>query len=111
MERLLRQINHPNTTDIPSIAAPTIIMIMKREERFERKNANAEPTQKMKAPSRNAKSDAIHVIVFPEKYPIERNNPKKAPSETSAIDRIAIAKNILSKKARQDKSKWIIPFT
>ena len=110
-EGLSRQINHPKTTDMPSIAAPTIIRIMKREESLERKNANAEPAQKITAPSRNARSDAIHEIVFPEKYPIERNNPKKAPSETSAIDRIAIAKNIRSKRARQDKSKWIISFT
>ena len=93
------------------MADPTIIRIMRREERLERKNANAEPAQKITAPSRNARSDAIRVIVFPEKYPIERNDPKKAPSETSAIDRIAIAKNILMKKARQDKSKWIISFT
>jgi hypothetical protein len=84
---------------------------MKREVSLERKNANPDPAQKITAPSRNARSDAIHVIVFPEKYPIERNNPKKAPSETSAIDRIAIAKTTRPKRARQGKSKWIIQFT
>jgi hypothetical protein len=110
MERLLRQANDPNTMDTPSIAAPTIIRMMKREERFERKNANVEPAQKITAPSRNARSDAIRVIVFPEKYPIDRNNPKKAPSETSAIDRIAIAKNTRLKKVCQGKSRWTISF-
>jgi len=79
VEGLSRQINHPKTTDMPSIAAPTIIRMMKREESLERKNANAEPAQKMTAPSKNARSDAIRVIVFPEKYPIDRNDPKKSP--------------------------------
>ena len=106
-----RQTNHPNTTDIPSIAAPTIINMMKREVILERKNADAEPAQKITAPSTNARSDAIHVIVFPEKYPTERNNLKKTPNDTSAIDKIAKANNILVKKVRQGKPIWIISFT
>jgi len=112
MEKLPRQINHPNTTDMPSIAAPTIISMMKREVIFERKNANAEPAQKITAPSTNARSDAIHVIVFPEKYPTERNSLKKMPARyKSAIDKIANAKNIRVKKVRKGKPKWVISFT
>jgi hypothetical protein len=91
------------------MAAPMIIKAFTVDERLEWKNAMSAPAKKMTAPSKNARSDAILVIDFCEKYPSGKNSPKKTPMTTLAIDRTDMTKNTLPKKVFRSRSKRTLP--